>query len=111
VSGGLVWGKKCVAVLLGHTAYCLQESYAEVEPCAADRSCVSGISRPNVCERRSMRVGVQRARSREVFGCGQVECMGAVYSCADRKLSAQMQGECMVRVCARGQRAIDTDTI
>ena len=26
-----------------------------------------------------MRVGVQRTRSREVFGGGQVECMGAVY--------------------------------
>jgi hypothetical protein len=42
-----------------------------------------------------MRAGVQCARSREVFGCDQVECMGAVYSRADRKLSTRMQGECM----------------
>ena len=35
------------------------------------------------------------ARSREVFGCEPVECMGAVYSRADRKLSTRMQGECM----------------
>ena len=42
-----------------------------------------------------MRSGVQRARSREVFWCKQVECMGAVYSRADRKLSTLMQGECM----------------
>ena len=42
-----------------------------------------------------MREGVQRTRSREVFGGGQVECMGAVYSHADRRLSKLMQGECM----------------
>jgi hypothetical protein len=47
------------------------------------------------CERRSMRAGVQHTRSREVFGCGLVECMGAVYSRTDRKLSTRMQGECM----------------
>ena len=48
-----------------------------------------------MCKSRSMRVGVQRTRSREVFGGGPVECMGAVYSHADRKLSTLMQGECM----------------
>ena len=42
-----------------------------------------------------MREGVQRTRSREVFGGWQVECMGAVYSHADRRLSKLMQGECM----------------
>ena len=42
-----------------------------------------------------MREGVQRTRSREVFGGGQVECMGAVYSHADRRLSKLMQGEYM----------------
>ncbi len=47
------------------------------------------------CERRSMRAGVQHTRSREVFGCGLVECMGAVYSRTDRKLSTRMQGEYM----------------
>ena len=95
VSGGLVWGKKCAAVLLGRTAHGLQEAYAEVAPRAAGRSCALGISRPNVCERRSMRAGVQRARNREVFGCGPVECMGAVYLHADRELSTRMQEECM----------------
>ena len=52
-----------------------------------------------------MRAGVQRARSREVFGCEPVECMGAVYSRADSRLST-----CMGREYARGQRAIDKDT-
>ena len=42
-----------------------------------------------------MRVGVQRTRSREVFGGGPVECMGAVYLHVDRRLSMLMQGECM----------------
>ena len=42
-----------------------------------------------------MRAGVQRTRSREVFGCGPVECMGEVYSRADRKPSTRTQGECM----------------
>jgi hypothetical protein len=42
-----------------------------------------------------MRSGVQRTRSREVFGGEQVECMGAVYSRADRKLSTLRQGECI----------------
>ena len=42
-----------------------------------------------------MRAGVQGARSREVFGCEPVECMGAVYSRVDRKLSTRMQGEYM----------------
>ena len=48
-----------------------------------------------MCERRNVRVGVQRTRSREVFGCEPVEGMDAVYSRADRKLSTLMQGECM----------------
>ena len=81
VSGGLVWGKKCAAVLLGRTARSLQELRAEVAPRAAGRSCTPGIDHPyGMCERCSMRAGVQRARIREVFGCGPVECMGAVYS-------------------------------
>ena len=42
-----------------------------------------------------MRAGVQHARSREVFGCEPVECMGAVYSRAGSRLSAQMHGWCM----------------
>jgi len=33
-----------------------------------------------------MCAGVQRTRSREVFGGWQVECMGAVYSHADKKI-------------------------
>ena len=70
MSGGLVWGKKCAAVLLGRVANGLQDPCAEVAPRAAGRSWAPGISRPNVCER----------RSREVFGYELVECMGAVYS-------------------------------
>ena len=59
-----------------------------------------------------MRVGVQRTRSREVFGGGPVECMGVVYLHTDRKLSMLMQGECMGAGYGHvGQRAIDTDTI
>jgi hypothetical protein len=59
-----------------------------------------------------MRVGVQRTRRREVFSVGPVECMGAVYSHADRKLSTLMHGECMgAGYWHGGQRAIDTDTI
>ena len=59
-----------------------------------------------------MCAGVQRTRSREVFGGEPVECMGAVYSHADRKLSTLMQGECMGAGYGHGgQRAIDTDTI
>ena len=42
-----------------------------------------------------MRSGVQRTRSREVFGGEQVECMGAVYSRADSRLSTRMHGECI----------------
>ena len=38
---------------------------------------------------------VQRMRTREVFGDWPVECMGAGYSHADRKLSTLMQGACM----------------
>ena len=44
---------------------------------------------------RSVHAGVQRARSREVFGCDPVECMGAVYSRADSRLSTRMHGECI----------------
>jgi len=73
----------------------LQELCAEVASLAAGRSCAPGISCPYVCERRSMCAGVQRAHSREVFGCGQVECMSTVYWRADRKPSTRMQGECM----------------
>jgi len=95
VSGGLLWGEKCAAVLLGRTAHGLQEPCAEVAPRAAGRRCWPRISRQYVCESRSMRAGVQRARNREVFGCGPVECMGAVYLHADRELSTRMQEECM----------------
>jgi hypothetical protein len=91
VSGGLVWGKKCAAVLLGRTAHGLQEPCAEVAPRAAGRNWEPGMVTTYVCERRSMRSGVQRTRSREVFGGDQVECMGAVYSRADRKLSTLRQ--------------------
>jgi hypothetical protein len=48
-----------------------------------------------MCDGRKMRARVQRARSREVFGCEPVECMGAVYSRADSRLSTQMHGKCM----------------
>jgi hypothetical protein len=59
-----------------------------------------------------MCAGVHRTRSREVFGGGQVECMGAVYSHADRKLSSLMHGECMGAWYGHGgQRDIDADTI
>ncbi len=78
VSGGLVWGKKCTAVLIGSTTQGLR---AEVAPRAACRSCAPGIDRPYfMCESRSMRADVQGARSREVFGCEPGECMGDVYS-------------------------------
>ena len=87
VSGGLVWGKKCTAVLLGSSTRSVQALRIEVAPHAAGISC-PGMDRPwCMCERRSMRAGVQRARSREVFGCDPGECMGAVYSRADRKPS------------------------
>ena len=56
----------------------LQELRAEVAPRAAGRICAPGRDRPYfMCERRSM--GVQRARSRKVFGCEPGECMGVVY--------------------------------
>ena len=65
-----------------------------------------------VFERSSIRMGVQRTRSREVFGGKPVECMGVVYSHADRKLSMLMHGECMGAGYGHGgQRAIDADTI
>jgi hypothetical protein len=57
-----------------------------------------------------MRAGVQRARSREVFGCDPGECMGTVYLSADSRLSTRMHRECMGREYARGQRDTDTDT-
>ena len=68
MSGGLVWGKKCVAVLLGHAAHGLQEPCAEVAPRTACRSWGPGIGHPYVCESHGMRAGVQRTRIREVFG-------------------------------------------
>jgi hypothetical protein len=96
VSGGLVWGKKCTAVLLGRSARSLQELCSEVAPHASGRSCASGMDRPYcMCESRNMRTGIQCTRNREVFRCEPVECMGAVYSRADRKLSMRMQRECM----------------
>jgi hypothetical protein len=86
VSGGLVWGKKCTAVLLGLSTRSVQSLRIEaVAPHAAGISC--SVDPWCMCEGRSMRAGVQRARSREVFGCEPGECMGAVYSHADRKLS------------------------
>ena len=111
MSGGLVWGKRCTAVLLGRTAHGLQETCAEVAPRAAGRSWAPGISRPHVCESRSIRAGVQRACSREVFGCGPVECMGEVYLHADRELSTLMQREYMVASMGTWTETIDTDTI
>jgi hypothetical protein len=48
-----------------------------------------------VCARDAVCAWASSVRSREVFGCDPVECMGAVYSRADRKLSTRMQGECM----------------
>ena len=110
MSGGLVWGKKCTAVLLGLSARSVQAMRTEVAPHAAGISC-PGMDRPGcMCERSSMREGVQSARSREVFGCEPVECMGAVYSRADSRLSTLMHRECMGRDYACGQRAMDTDT-
>ena len=82
VSGGLVWD------IIGHSVRSLQELGAEVAPRAAVRRCSPGIDRPYfMCERLRMRAGIQRVRSREVFGCDPGECMGAVYSRADRKPS------------------------
>ena len=46
-------------------------------------------------DRRSMRASVQHARIIEVFGYEPVECMGAVYSRADSRLSTRMHGVCM----------------
>jgi hypothetical protein len=87
--------KKCTAVLLGRSTRNVQALRVEVAPrTACGRSCAPGLCRP-MCEWRSVRAGVQDARSREVFGCEQVECMGAVYSRADSRLSTRMHGECM----------------
>ncbi len=91
-----MWGKKCTAVLLGRSMRSVQALRVEVaKRTACGRSCAPGICRP-MCDRRSIRAGVQRARSREVFGCDPGECMGAVYSRADSRLSTRMHGECMV---------------
>ncbi len=96
MSGGLVWGKKCTAVLLGRSARSLQELCSEVAPHASGRSCASGMDRPYcMCESRNMRTGIQCTRNREVFRCEPVECMGAVYSRADSRLSTRMHVECM----------------
>jgi hypothetical protein len=90
-----VWGKKCTAVLLGCSPRSVQALYAEVAPrTACGRRCAPGMCRP-MCEWCSVRAGVQHTRSREVFGCEPVECMGAGYSRADSRLSTQMHGECM----------------
>ena len=95
MSGGLVWGKKCTAVLLGRSTRSVQVLSIEVALHAAGDSC-PGMELPwCMCDGRNMRAGVQRARSREVFGCDPVECMGAVYSRADSRLSTRMHGECM----------------
>ena len=95
MSGGLVWGKKCTAVLLGLSMSSMQALRIEVAQHATGISC-PGMDRPwCMCERRNMRTGVQRMRNREVFGCEPVECMGAVYSCVDSRLSTRMHGECM----------------
>ena len=65
----------------------------EVAQHAAGISC-PGMDRPwCMCESRSMRAGVQRARSREVFGCEPVECMGEVYFRAGSRLSTRMNIE------------------
>ena len=83
MSGGLVWGKKCTAVLLGRSMRSVQALRIEVAPHAAGISC-PGMDRPwCMCEGRSMRASVQHARIIEVFGCEPGECMGAVYSRAD----------------------------
>jgi len=67
----------------------------EVAQHAPGISC-PGMDRPwCMCETLSMRASVQHARIIEVFGCEQVECMGAVYSCVDSRLSTRMHGECM----------------
>ena len=111
MSGGLVWGKKCAAVLLGRTAHGLQEPCAEVAPRAAGRNWAPRMVTTYVCERRSIRAGVQHARSREVFGCEPVECMGAVYSRVDSRLSTRMHGEwCMGENPHVDRGAINTDT-
>ena len=93
MSGGLVWGKKCTAVLLGRSAFSVQALRIEVAPHAAGISC--SVNPWSICEGRNMRAGVQGARSREVFGCEPVECMGAVYSRADSRLPTRMHGECI----------------
>ena len=110
MSGGLVWGKKCTAVLLGRSTRSVQALRIEVAPHAAGNSC-PGMFRPwCMYDGRSMHAGVQRARSREVCGCKPVVCMGAVYSRADSRLSTRMHRACMGREYAGGQRVIDTDT-
>ena len=55
VSCGLVWGKKCAAVLLGRMSHGLQELCAEVASLAAGRigSVVRMCARGAVCARAS----------------------------------------------------------
>ena len=70
-------------------AFCasVQALRTEVAPHVAGISC-PGMDRPwCMCEGRSMRASVQHTRIIEVFGCEPGECMGAVYSRADRKPS------------------------
>jgi hypothetical protein len=72
----------------------MQALSIEVALHAAGDSC-PGMELPwCMCDGRNMRADVQRARSREVFGC-EAECMGTVYSRADSRLSTRMHGECM----------------
>ena len=73
----------------------MQALSIEVALHAAGDSC-PGMELPwCMCETLSMRASVQHARIIEVFGCELVECMGAVYSCVDSRLSTRMHGECM----------------
>ena len=95
MSGGLVCGKKCTAFLLGRSTRSVQALRIEVASHAASNSCPGMYPPWCMYDGRSMHAGVQRARSREVFGCEPVECMGAVYSRAGSRLSTRMQGECM----------------
>jgi hypothetical protein len=95
VSGGRVWGKKCTAFLLGRSTRSVQALRIEVAPHAASNSCPGMYPPWCMYDRRSMRASVQHARIIEVFWCDPVECMGAVYSRADSRLSTRMHGWCM----------------
>ena len=90
-----MWGKKCTAVLLGRSTRSVQALHIEVASHAASKSCPGMYPPWCMYDLRSIRAGVQHARSREVFGCEPVECMGAVYSRAGSRLSTRMHGECM----------------